>query len=310
MVIRQLYAAYNAGDWAALDPIIASDVVDHNPAPGQTPGRAGVSRALQAFRSAITGPVVIEQLIASGDQVAGRITQDGRQTGAFFGVPATGKPVHIEAIEIWRIQHGQIVEGWHIENILQLLIQIGAVPSPSGRAATPVAATPVMAQATPTMEMPTASPMSTDTAANVAVVRRFYDTVNSGNLAAFDEFVAPDAVDHDPAVANQPPGRTGIRQEIAALRTAFPDYHVVNQDIFAEGDLVVVRSMAQGTQNGPLAAIPPSGKPVQFGAMDIWRVANGQVVDVWHIEQLFNVLVQIGAVPGGAATPAAATPAA
>src|SRR5690349_11769891 len=38
-IIRQLYAAYNRGDWAALDPIVAADIVDHDPSPGQVPGR-------------------------------------------------------------------------------------------------------------------------------------------------------------------------------------------------------------------------------------------------------------------------------
>ena len=137
-LVRQLYAAYNADDLAALDAILAPDIVDHNASPGQAPGLEGVKQSLAAFRSAFTGHVVIDDLIASGDEVADRIHVDGTHTGAFFGIPATGKPVHIEAIEIWGIQDGKIVEGWHIENILQLLIQIGAVPSPGGGGATPI----------------------------------------------------------------------------------------------------------------------------------------------------------------------------
>lgn len=156
-----------------------------------------------------------------------------------------------------------------------------------------------------------ATPAAADTAANEAVVRQYYDAVNSGQLDAFDSLIAADAVDHDPSTSAQGPGRDGIRQAITALRAAFPDYRVMSQDLFAEGDLVVVRSLARGTQSGPLLTIPPSGKPVQFETMDIWRVRNGQIVDVWHVEQLFNVLVQIGVIPApgaGAATPAA-TPA-
>jgi steroid delta-isomerase-like uncharacterized protein len=307
-VIRKLYAAYNAGDWAALDAIIASDAIDHDATPGQAPGRAGIVEALKSFRAAFADPVVIDQLVASGNEVADRLHLDSTQTGAFFGLPPSDKPVHIEAIEIWQIENGQVVEGWHIENILQLLIQIGAVPSPSGRGGTPMAATPMMpaAMSTP-MAPPMASPTTTDTAANEAVVRRYYDAVNSGQLDVFDTLIAADAVDHNPSTATQGPGRDGIRQAITALRTAFPDYRVMNQDLFAEGDLVAVRSIAQGTQTGPLLRIPPSGKPVQFETMDIWRVRNGQIVDVWHIEQLFNVLVQVGVIPApgsGAATPA------
>jgi predicted ester cyclase len=61
------------------------------------------------------------------------------QSGDFFGVPATGKPVHIEAIEMWKTKDGKIVEGWHVENLLQALIQIGAIPAPHGAAESPVA---------------------------------------------------------------------------------------------------------------------------------------------------------------------------
>ena len=55
----------------------------------------------------------------------------GPHVGDFFGVPATGKSVHYEAIEMWKTKDGKIVEGWHVENLLQVLIQIGAIPAPS-----------------------------------------------------------------------------------------------------------------------------------------------------------------------------------
>lgn len=310
-VLRQLYDAYNAGNWAALDTMIAADAVDHDATPGQAPGRAGVIQQLMGFRAAFKGDVVIDDLVAEGDLVADRVHLDGTQTGAFFGVPATGKPVHIEANEIWRITDGKIVEGWHVENLLQVLIQLGAVPSPNGPAATPMAATPGMPMPMPTSSPPAASPVATgDLTANKDLVRRYYAAVNAGNLAAFDDLIAPDAIDHDPALRNQEPGRAGIRKEIAALLTAFPDYHITNEQLIAEGDMVVVRSLAHGTQRGPLSGIPPTGKPVTFEAIDFWRVQNGQIVEVWHVEQLLSVLIQVGAIPAPGAAPAApaATP--
>lgn len=305
--VRALYTAYNANDWSALDGIVAADAVDHDASPGQAPGREGIVQVLQGFRAAFSGDVVIDDLVGAGDKVADRIHLDGTQTGTFFGIPATGKPVHIEAIEIWRVRDGQIIEGWHVENILQLLIQLGAVPSPAGPSVTPAMVTPPSTAASPAGSPATTT--TTDIAANESVVRHYYAAVNSRNLGAFDTVLAAGAIDHNPASANQPSGREGIRQEIGALLAAFPDYHVTNEDIVAEGDLVVVRSVALGTQTGPLAAIPPSGKPVQFEAMDIWRVQDGQIVEVWHIEQLLNVLIQVGAVPApGESTTPVATP--
>jgi SnoaL-like polyketide cyclase len=86
--------------------------------------------------------VVIDDLVAEGDLVTDRVHLDGTQTGDFFGVPATGKPIHIEAIEEWRIADGKIVEGWHVENLLQVLIQVGAIPAPGAEAAPSPAASP------------------------------------------------------------------------------------------------------------------------------------------------------------------------
>jgi steroid delta-isomerase-like uncharacterized protein len=129
-IIRTLYAAYNAGAWDALAEVIATDAVDHDAAPGQAPGREGVTQALMGFKAAFTGDVVIDELVSEGEWVTDRIHLDGTHAGAFFGVPATGKPDHIEAIEMWKTKDGQIVEGWHVENLLQVLIQIGAIPAP------------------------------------------------------------------------------------------------------------------------------------------------------------------------------------
>jgi predicted ester cyclase len=86
---------------------------------------------------------VIDDLVAEGDLVADRIHLDGTQTGEFFDVPASGKPVYIGAIEEWRIAGGQVVEGWHVENLLQVTIQIGAIPVPGGEAASSPEAPPV-----------------------------------------------------------------------------------------------------------------------------------------------------------------------
>jgi steroid delta-isomerase-like uncharacterized protein len=302
-LVRQAYAAYNAGDIDALDAIVAADAVDHDPVPGQAAGLEGIKQSLQSFRDAFTGDVVIDDLVAQGDMVADRTHIDGRHTGALFGIPPTNADVHIETIDMWRIEDGQIVEAWHIENVLQLLIQIGAVPSPGGGSA----ATP-MSMSMPAMAPSPATPAAggADVAANVELIRGYYAAVNAGNLDAFDELIAADAVDHNPSVAGLSPGREGIRQAITALHAAFPDYQVTTEVIFGESDLVAVRSTATGTQDGPLATIPPTGKPVQFDTMDIWRIQDGQIVEVWHIEELLDVLIQVGAVPppGGSATPA------
>src|SRR5262249_20118738 len=120
----------------------ATDAVDHDAVPGQASGLEGVKQQLMGFKAAFTGGVVIDDLVAEGDLVTDRVHMDGTRTGDFFGVPASGKPVHTEAIEEWRSAGGRIVEGRHVETLLQVLSQIGAIPAPGGETAPSPAASP------------------------------------------------------------------------------------------------------------------------------------------------------------------------
>jgi predicted ester cyclase len=67
-----------------------------------------------------------------------RSTIRATHEGELFGIPGTGMPIQFMAIDIHRLQGGQIVETWHIEDFLSVLFQIGASIQPgSTMAATP-----------------------------------------------------------------------------------------------------------------------------------------------------------------------------
>jgi steroid delta-isomerase-like uncharacterized protein len=70
----------------------------------------------------------LEELIAEGDKVAARFTTRGTHQGTFFGVPATGKKIKIQAMNFYRLSGGQFVEERGQPDFLGLLQQIGAVP--------------------------------------------------------------------------------------------------------------------------------------------------------------------------------------
>jgi predicted ester cyclase len=48
-----------------------------------------------------------------------------------MGIPATGRPVEMRSIDIWRVENGMFVEHWDELNTLQLLVQMGAIPAPA-----------------------------------------------------------------------------------------------------------------------------------------------------------------------------------
>lgn len=131
--------------------------------------------------------------------------------------------------------------------------------------------------------------------ANKALARRFYDGFNQGNFDAFNTFIATDFVDHNP-VPGQAPGLKGLKDVMGIFRGGFPDMRVTPEDLIAEGDKVVVRSSARGTNTGAFMGIPPSGKHVEIAAIDVWRVRDGKLAEAWHIEELLQMMMQIGVV--------------
>ena len=70
----------------------------------------------------------LEELIAEGDKVAARFTMRGVHTGAFFGVPPSGKKIEVKAMNFYRIAGGKIIEEHGQPDLLGLLQQIGAAP--------------------------------------------------------------------------------------------------------------------------------------------------------------------------------------
>ena len=70
----------------------------------------------------------LDELIIDSDKVAARFTMTGTHQGAFFGVPPTGKPIRVRAINIYHFLSGQIVEEYGQPDLLSLMQQIGALP--------------------------------------------------------------------------------------------------------------------------------------------------------------------------------------
>ena len=151
-----------------------------------------------------------------------------------------------------------------------------------------------------------ASPAPTD---NEAIARAFYEPFNTGDTSIYDTILAEDWADH-PLSPGQQPGRAGFAPVIAGFREIFPDLTITNDDVIACGDKVSVRSTIQGTQQGELLGIPATGKPVEFKAIDIHRIANGQIAETWHIEDYLSLIFQLGATitPPVGGTPTAQTP--
>ena len=126
-VYRRAIEAISRGDAAALEQLLAPDVVDHNPMPDQSPGVEGFKQWMSAARASFPDLAgTIEDLVAEGDRIVGRVTWRGTQTGPFVGVGPTGKTVSFTAIHIVRLVDGRIAEWWGVADLLGALEQVGA----------------------------------------------------------------------------------------------------------------------------------------------------------------------------------------
>lgn len=113
-----------------IDDFLAEDFVEHNPFPGIPANRDGWKQVFIMFAKAAPGYHLIDDLIAEGDKVVGRITAHGKHTGNLFGIPATNKEFSMAGIAIWRIKNGKIIEHWNQTDQVGMMTQLGALAPP------------------------------------------------------------------------------------------------------------------------------------------------------------------------------------
>lgn len=133
-LIRRYFEAIDTacktGNASILDEFLAPDFVTHTPFPGMPPTREGAKQIFMAFVASAPGSHVVDDLIAEGDKVVGRITANGTHEGELLGIARTGMHIRMTGMTIWRIVDGKIVEHWSEMNVLGLLQQLGALPLP------------------------------------------------------------------------------------------------------------------------------------------------------------------------------------
>ena len=131
-IVRRFLEEATRGNLAIVDELVAPEFVFHNPAdPAVGGGPEGVRRWLEGNRDAFPDfKFTIEDQIAEGSKVVSRLTGRGTHQGEAFGVPATGKPVTITAIFIDEVAGGKLVGHWDEADILGVMQQVGALPTP------------------------------------------------------------------------------------------------------------------------------------------------------------------------------------
>ena len=125
---RVIEEGFSKGDLTVIDEVLSPDFVEYEIVPGQAPGRQGVKDIVTMMRTAFPDlHLTLQDAITSGDQLCGRLTFSGTNTGPFMGQPPTGRAASWGAIDIVRFRDGRIAEHWGEMDMLGLLGQLGAV---------------------------------------------------------------------------------------------------------------------------------------------------------------------------------------
>jgi predicted ester cyclase len=135
---------------------------------------------------------------------------------------------------------------------------------------------------------------------NKATFKRFHEAANSGDAdflsKTIDEIVAPDAAIRTPLPIDAT-GAELLKQVWAMLLRVYPDIHLTVDDVIAQGDKVVARNTVTGTHQGEFMGVAPTGKPVTYNEIFIFRFAAGRVVETWGVVDVYAQMKQIGVLP-------------
>ena len=129
--LRRCYELLNAGDVDGFGDLLSDGFVEHEETPGLAPTKDGVKAFfrmyLAAFPDLRMDPV---DVLPSGDKVVARVKATGTNTGEFMGMPATGKSVDVQLIDIMRFgDDGLVHEHWGVFDAMAMMQQLGVTPS-------------------------------------------------------------------------------------------------------------------------------------------------------------------------------------
>src|SRR5436190_6944779 len=275
--VRTLYDSYNARDFERSASIVTDDY-DGIVVPLATTfrGAEGVKEFQRGWATAFPDSrVEIRSVTANEERVIVEYIGRGTHTGPLATpggtVPATGRRVDIPFCDVVELRHGKVASDRTYFDVATMMEQLGVAGAPTTAA--------------------------TSDSANVALARRWFDVMNSGELDQIRSIFASSYRLHSPDMDSGAGGPDAIRALIAAYRDAFPDLHFDVQDAFGSGDTVLVRWTASGTNRGALMGMPATGRFARWTGMSVYRMRDGRIVEDWVETDRLSMLQQLGLAP-------------
>jgi len=120
------------------------------------------------------------------------------------------------------------------------------------------------------------------------------DFWNKQNIAALEKYYTADFIMHNADVDLNLEQYKGLCQ---AYFTAFPDLHITTDDLVAEGDKVTKIWTANCTHKGELMGIPATGKQIVVKGIEVFRIADGKIAELWASMDNLGMMQQLGVIP-------------
>jgi steroid delta-isomerase-like uncharacterized protein len=130
---RTFEEVFNKGDLAIVDILVAPDFLNHEVPPGMNNrGPDSTRQIVRMLRTAFPDlHVTIEDLVAEGDTVAGRVTMSGTHLGPFHGIPPTGRSFEQAHMHFVRFRDGKAIEHRAVRDDLGMIRQLGLIAAPA-----------------------------------------------------------------------------------------------------------------------------------------------------------------------------------
>lgn len=274
------YSFFNGEALTTFEELMAPDfMMTIGSFPDPLYGPEGFKQLITMMRTAMPDlHFSVEHLVAQDDIVVGNWMSSGTHTGGPFvtamgALPADGRQFTIHGISWLRIANGKIVESYVCEDAMGLLAQLGGLPSPEAR--THLAAT---------------------SEAERIINRYFIDVMTLGNLELINDLVTPDFSLTILTLPEPIRGPEGLRQFVTRLRGAFPELTFTVERVIVEGNFASARWNNAGTQVNPFLGVPATNKLIKDHGVDIFRLANGKIAEVWIYEHDLQLMQQLGVV--------------
>ncbi len=274
------YSFFNGAALTTIEDLLAPDfAMTIGSYPEPLSGPEDFKRLISMMRNAIPDlHFSVEHLVAQDDIVLGNWQSSGTHTGGPFvtgmgAIPADGRQFNIHGVSWLQIANGKIVESYVCEDAMGLIGQLGGLPS----------------------QQPLTHLASKDEVADI--MDRYFDKVmTQGKLELIDELVTPEFALTILTLPEPIRGPEGLKQFVQRLRGAFPDLVFNVGKVISEGNFVTARWSNVGTQSGTFLGAPATNKSITDHGVDIFRLANGKIAEIWIYEHDLQLMQQLGVV--------------